>query len=95
MYPNQVQYFNSIGIYDLENDLRMVVGAECEEKVRKTLKTMIKKFGRDVIYDDNENVKSDIVKIVYDIIKATEQDIELNIVDDEEHIRNYIDFLIT
>jgi hypothetical protein len=91
-YPNQEHYFNSIGIYDMDNDLRMIIDSEMEQKIKKTLHVMIKKFGKETLFDsDGNTIKSEIIKVVYDMIKKYDSDCEI---EDEENIENYIKYLI-
>lgn len=94
-YPNQEQYFNSIGIYDMDNDIRMIVDSEIEQKIKKTLNVLIKRFGKETLFDSDDNtIKTEIIKIVYDMIKKYDRDCGIDLVDNEENIENYIKYLI-
>lgn len=95
LYPNQEQYYNALGIYDMENDLRMRVGSEIEAKVRKTLLLMIKRFGKDSLYNNDKRITQEIIEHVYDMITKEDDEVELDLEEDSCFIEDYIEYLIS
>lgn len=95
LYPNQEHYFNELGIYDMENDLRMRVSSNTEAKVKKSLLVILKRYGKDGIYNHDDKVGVDIIEQVFCIIKREDPEIELDLEEDSCFIEDYIEYLIS
>lgn len=79
-YANQEHHFRSEGIYDMENDLRLVVDSETEKKIREVIKNIRGegervKAVREVISENIPHVALDDVHILEYIDFLMKEDI--------------------
>lgn len=93
IYNNQEQFFNANGIFDIDNDLRLFIDENVENKISMSLNAIKKRLGPEAIYD-GPIIKFDIVKRVYEIIKKHDPELKLELNKESENLRDYIEYIL-
>jgi hypothetical protein len=93
-YPNQEQYFHSIGIYDMDNDLRMRLSGDVLDQVEMSVRQIVKKFGEVQMYDTAGEMKRVHVMYMLNYINTFENDYKFTEVEDYFDVETLIMYYI-
>jgi hypothetical protein len=88
-YPNQEQHFNSMGIYDLDNDLRMFISLDAQCEIEEVVHEFMKTHVEQDLYDGGNVFKDSIFDII--VAAILKHDIDYKTDNDWESIQTFVE----
>lgn len=88
VFPNQEQYYHEMGIYDLDNDLRMYISDNAQEAVKVAIRSLVYEHGMKLLYKPNSDIfECWVIEHLVNVIKK--HDKEFAIDGDEFYIQEF------